>query len=304
MIICGSTFLGADYSFSPTPTGVDNINSVTLQNGQFDTLAITQNTDAEKNYTLNTTWDNYTIMISLYDENLSAGNIDYALGSISDIVIKRREKGTFHWITIYQKEIHSLQDFAISFIDKYCKANTVYEYAYVGVLNGVEGNYNIKEVTSKFDGIVVCDKNRLYWTALDIGSCDTTRTHYLTKRELPMNKYPGSYSFSKTNYDTGEASGFFVSYDENACNFYPEKSFDYRKDITTFLTDHKPKILKHEDGRIWLISVDGNPTDSVDNNYLHRIISFSWYESGDYNSEKDLYDSGLSNVSQAFWSNP
>ena len=303
MIICGTSFLGADFSYSPTPTNVDDINSVTLQNGNFDTLTVTKNTSAEKTYDINTTWDNDTIMIALYDADLSAGNVEYVLESISDIVIKRREKGTFNWTTVYQKKINTLDDFSIIFIDKYCKAHTTYEYAYVGVLNGVEGNYNIKEVESDFEGIVICDKDNLYWTMLDIGSCDTNRVHYLTKKEYPMNKYPGSYSFSKSNYDTGETSGFFVKYDENGCDFNSEESFEYRKGIVDFITNNKPKILKHEDGRIWLISVDGDANDSADGHYLHRIISFTWYESGDYNSEKDLYDSGLSDISQEFWSN-
>lgn len=62
-----------------------------------------------------------------------------------------------------------------------------------------------------------------------------------------------------------------------------------------------PKILKSFDGRMWMINVDGSPTDSMDGHWQHRIIDFQWYESGDYTNEEDLYESGLSNVSSEFW---
>lgn len=303
MIILGDSFLGADYSYSPTVTDVDRINEITVSNAEFDTIHVTNNTDLESVLEVSTVWDIYTILLATFDGDLNAGNVDFVLANTSDILIKRREKGTFDWKTVYQKPINTSEDFNILFMDKYCKNNTTYEYACVGVLNGAESNYTPVEVESQFNGMFIVDKDNIYGTILDLGSCDTTRNHYLMKQEYPAQKYPGAYSYSESNYDTGEASGYFVRFDAENCEFLIDDNTKYMKEIIDFLTNHKPKILKLEDGRMWLISVDGMPTDTEDGHRLHRIISFAWFESGDYDSEKDLYDADLINVEEQYWSN-
>ena len=302
MIILGDSFLGADYSYSPTPTYVENIREVSVSNAKFDTFLITKNLDIEKTLDVSTVWDRYTLLLATYDNNLSAGNIDYTLENTSDILIKRRVKGTYNWITVYQKKIETIDDFNIIFLDKYCKNNTIYEYACVIVLNGAESNYNIVEVDSKFKGMFIMDKDNIYGTILDVGAYDTTRNHYLTKQEYPEQRFPGSYSYSKANYDSGESSGHFVKVDLENCELLYENNVEYVEEIIDLLTNHKPKILKFEDGHIKLISVDGMPTDTEDGHYLHRIITFQWYESGDYNSEEDLYNADLIDVEEQFWS--
>lgn len=301
MIILGNSFLGADNSYTPTVTDVDRINKITVSNAEFDTIVVTNN--IELNDMTNLVWDNDTILLATFDGTLNAGNVDFVLENTSDLLIKRREKGTFDWQTIYQKPIITTEDFNILYLDKYCKNNTEYEYACVGALNGVEGNYSVIEVESKFNGMFIMDKDNIYGTVLDLGSCDTTRNHYLMKQEYPAHKYPGAYSYSEANYDSGEASGYFVRFDSENCEFLIDDNTKYMKEIIDFLTNHKPKVLKLEDGRMWLISVDGMPTDTEDGHKLHRIISFSWFESGNYNSEEDLYNADLIDVEEKYWSN-
>lgn len=169
------------------------------------------------------------------------------------------------------------------------------------LLNGVENGRDIKEIMVSFDGIFISDLTHNYGTILDIGSIDTTRNNYkLTKQEIPMYRYPFAHTFGDLNYDSGEVSGYFVPMNDN-CDFELEKSFEYQKNIMNWLTNGMPKILKSFDGRMWMINVDGSPTDSIDGHWQHRIIDFQWYESGDYTDEEDLYESGLSNASSEFW---
>lgn len=303
MIILGNSFFGADYSYSPTPTQINNITEVILSNGKFDTITISSDVNMTETFNISTTWNDKTILSADYDINLTAGNVDFVVSNTSDILIKKREKGEFNWITMYQKSINSVDDFNVDFIDKYCKNHKTYEYACVGILNGAESNYNVVEIESDFDGMFILDKTHIYGTPMDNGSCDTTRNHYLTKQEFPAQKYPGSYSYSKTNYDSAEASGYFARFDTETCQFLTDDNINYMKEIIDFLSDNKPKILKVDDGRMWLVSIDGTPTDTMDGHPQHRIISFSWYESGNYNSEKDLYDANLIDVPETYWSN-
>ena len=302
MVILGNSFLGADYSYSPTPTYVENIQEVSISNAKFDTFIVSKYLNTEKILNMSTRWNQYTLLLATFDDNIHGGNVDYTLNNTSDVLIKRRIKGTYEWVTVYQKQINTIEDFNILYIDKYCKNDTVYEYAYVCVLNGIEGNYNIVEVDSKFKGMFVVDKNNTYGTMFDIGSCDTTRNHYMSKQEYPAQRYPGGYSYSISNYDSGEASGYFVRLDQENCDLFIDDNTEYMKEIIDFLTNNKPKILKLEDGRIWLISVDGMPTDTEDGHPLHRLISFAWFESGNYNSEEDLYNANLIDVEEYFWS--
>lgn len=302
MNIIGCTFLGADYSFFPMPSNVENITKLCVCNAQFDTLYVTADTQFEETMDVNAAWNWDTIMYASYDKNLSAGNVDYTLNNISDLLIKRREKGTWQWVTIYHKKINSIEDLTLTFIDWFFRNNVTLEYACVAVLNGAESNYSVKEIDSSFQGMFLCDKTNIYGTSLDVGSCDTSRVHYTIKNEPLHQKYPSSYSTAAQSYDTGTASGYFVKINPETNDFDVNNSLDYRKSLIDFLTDNKPKLLRHEDGRIWLINVDGDVSDTMDGHYLHRMIEFSWYESGDYNSEKDLYDSDLSDVPSEFWS--
>ena len=50
-----------------------------------------------------------------------------------------------------------------------------------------------------------------------------------------------------------------------------------------------------------IIQVTPNPTDSANQVYNNRDISWSWVEIGDVNSEEDLYYLGMSDVSAEWW---
>ena len=75
----------------------------------------------------------------------------------------------------------------------------------------------------------------------------------------------------------------------------------FRSDIMDFLMNGRPKILKWDDGRIWLISVTGSPTDSRVDHELVREISFQFAEIGDCNDPRTLYLNGLSTVESKWW---
>jgi len=81
MIILGSTFLGADYSYSPTPTNVDDIRQTKIGNADFDTFVISTDSNMEESKEIDTTWNNNSILSANYEHSLSAGNIEYVLNN-------------------------------------------------------------------------------------------------------------------------------------------------------------------------------------------------------------------------------
>ena len=94
---------------------------------------------------------------------MSAGNIGFLSTQISEIRVKRRVKGTFDWLTIGSYEVTSFSDITkLVFNDYFNENNVTYEYAFVPVVQGIEGQYIINEVFSQFDGIFIADINSIY----------------------------------------------------------------------------------------------------------------------------------------------
>ena len=102
------------------------------------------------------------------------------------------------------------------------------------------------------------------------------------------------------NYDSGSVDGKFYDLDE-ACQIIEDKGYFYKTGLMDFLTNQKPKIIKHPDGRIWLAQVMPSPTDSGDETYKFRNIVFQWAEVGKHDSNEDMYWADLNDVSEIYW---
>lgn len=298
--------LGADRNTIPlTCTHVNNITYILLKNGLYDCLYITKETKSEPTSDCPRNWDHDTIFHADFNNSTNAGNVDWNLKTVSHLLIKRRNTSQFKWITIAVKEIHKLEDFSegIKGNDYTNASNTEYEYGVVPVLYGTEGLYNTVFVNSKFDNIFLVEKNQIYGTPATDGFCDTTRRAPSSIVETINNKYPTYIRNTITNYDKGSCKGKFIELDEDNCDFVIDDTVrvPYQRKIMDFITDGMPKILKHFDGRIWLIVITGDPTDTADETYNNRNISFEWTEIGNYESEKDLYYTGLSDISEEWW---
>lgn len=301
MVFLGYSFFGDMSSVLPTVTSINDINYVEVKDGLYDELYITNNTDEINTDEINEVWDFDTVLHANFDNTTDAGNIGWNLKNTTNILVKKREAGDLKWTTIYDQEVLTIEDFSFSGVDYVTKSNTDYQYAIVSALGRVEGNYNISEVTSEFDGIFLIEKDAIYGTPITSDLIDTTRNVPSTILSLPNNKYAVYCSNSIANYDTGSASGTFVYLNKETCTYDFEHVNQYTRYLMEMLSNRKAKLLKVYDGRMWLIMVSGNPTDTGESDIRNRIINFEWAEIGDYKSEKDLYWAGLSNVSSIWW---
>lgn len=308
MFICGSNFVGGELACALTPTGIENIDYVELKNGIYDDLYITKDTDFELSYDYEMRWDFNTVLWAKFNNTTNAGNIDWNLESVSHIILKSRTEGNFRWKTIVVKDIHSIKDFVINYPDYFVASGQPVEYAIVPVLYGCEGIYASTSVTSKFDKMFLIEGGVVWGTEITDGFCDTTRNIPSSNVELLRRKYPIFVRNTIANYDTGNCKGSFVPLDEESCEFAYDSEQDYwrikyQREFMDFICNSIPKILKLPDGRLWLIHVTPNPTDSANQQYNDREISWSWVEVGDVNSEEDLYYLGFSDVGLEWWDN-
>lgn len=299
MIFLGTTFCSGKYTLSPAPYSIAEITAIQLFDGTYNHLLLSTNASMTvKNF--DTEWTFDTKLNASFDKNLEAGNVGFSTKTTDTLVIKRREIGTYDWITIYAKEIKNSDDFNISIRDTYARASTEYEYSMSSFCNGTENGYVIRNVYSDFDGFYITDKDCLYGTIYDIDGCNTSRNLAAQTLELLNSKYMAVVSNSELNSDSGSISGTFLKLNE-ADTPDLSGSLEYRKDFKSRLANKRPLILKIDDGRIWMIKVSSNPTDIVGEHRNIRQINFEWVEIGDVNDMRSLYLNGFSDVDSKWW---
>lgn len=304
MLFLGTTFFSGAHTIDPPAVNISPITEISLTNGVYDHLYVGKSVDEEVDVT-NNEWTENTLLSAPFDENLDAGNSGFSLRNTDTVIIKRREKGQIDWATIYVKPIKTIDDFKLIYFDRYARSNTNYEYVLCSVCNGIENSYVLKEVYSQFDGFFVVDQNNSYGTFFNLDGGDTQRNAAGEATVLLNNRYAKVIKNNISNYDTGTASGVFLKMyrsGENSCNIDIDDSYEIRMDVMDFLMNGKPKILKWNDGRIWLIAVTGSPTDSQEQEGTNlRKISFQFAEIGNWNDPKTLYLNGLNDVPPEWW---
>ena len=303
MVFSGTTFLGARYTALPTPVFSSSETYVALQNGSFDGFEILSEVVSNPSPNLSERWTWNTVMKADFSTGKTmAGNTDWTLETVSRVVIKKRIKGDFVWQTVEVHDVNSIEDFNFHGIDRYNKAKVYYEYAIVPYLGNNAGMYNTEEVESNFDAVFIVGANEAYKTFSTTAYLDTTR-NISGNYNVPSNsRYPTFYHSGLMNFDSGSCDGKFYDLDES-CSIVDDYGYFFKEKLMNFLTDGNPKILKHPDGRIWLIQVIPSPTDSADGEYFLRNIAFSWIQIGRYDNNEDLYRAGLIDLSEEWWNN-
>lgn len=295
MFVSGLTFCGAKYTLDSTPTNVSNINLVTIKNGIYDDLYISKNTNREYAPTIPTQWDFNTMLYASFENSLNAGNVDYVISEITLIRVKRRVKNTFTWITLFEVPISGESDIHFERFDFYAQSGVEYEYALIPVINGIEGNINVNSVLSEFEGIYIIEKEQAFKTILDV-SVQSQKNRPNAVVNTIDRKYPYVISNGKNNYYSGTATGVFIELDYDTCQWKVDEGWKYREGLMEFLQNGQPKILKHEDGRMWLVMIVDNPSESASEHPDKAVTTFNWVETGDCKSSHDLYDNGLIDV--------
>lgn len=241
----------------------------------------------------NPDWGHTTLLNAKFKNNILAGNVDFTLASISGMIIKKRKMDDYKWTTIYTIPIKTEKDFDFYYNDIVVASNTMYEYAAVPIINGVEGSYQTINVDVEFEGCFIVDTTNAYQILLDLNSNNLTRSINGSVIEPFNSKYPYVYYYSQLQYDKFSVSGAFIELNQADCTWDIENSGKYRKSLRDFISNQRAKLVKFFDGRIYLACAIDSVTESGDSHpYLvHSTINF--IEIGDVNSNSDLYYHGF-----------
>lgn len=174
-----------------------------------------------------------------------------------------------------------------------------YEYAVSPVMTKIELGYVKTSVKSDFDGAIITDGDKTYHICLEpkVESVEKVRSASIV--ETMGNKYPYLFFGNEANYYSGDFSGVAIRLDTTMDYFDINGGNDFRDELSAWLTNGEAKVLKMFDGREWLIGVNGNVKISCSEHYDKGTLEFSFVEIGDYESETDMYDNGLSEYAPA-----
>lgn len=291
----GFNFNGDKNALDHAPTNINDITKVQLQNGVFDHYTLTR--DVQSPYSSEKKpWDFLTLMEADFNNNINAGNTDLILSQISSIKIKRRIKGDFNWMTLGEFPINKIEDLKFNFKDLYNANGMEYEYALVPIINQIEGNYIINSVESKFNGVFVCDYETIYKFYVGVGYGEMDSVQSVGVYETIGGKYPIVVSNGDINYKKGSIRATILNQNyEDTRVLDRQATVKARELVDKFFKNKRAKILKDDNGNIWLIYFTSNIQTSFRNDLHMGIadISAEWTEQGDPNDQEDLYVNGL-----------
>ena len=294
--LIGYNFCADGNALDPTPTDINNITYTKIQNGVFDHFNVSRDTSFDYSSIIPTDWDTNTLMNADFAGNVSAGNVAQVATGVTSVRVKRRIKGTFDWITIREIPVSKPEDMSFVITDNLNAYNVEYEYAYVPVMEDVEGSYIIESILSKFEGVFICDVDTVFKFYAGV-EYDTNDAIQQVGVFQPFNrKYPIVVSNSIMQYQTGGIGGWVLPEDYEDTHVFDRNKIVKEKEVLlNFLMNKKPKILKDMNGNNWLVYFTGNPTVTYDNNYGQGMLKVSakWTEVGDPNDKTDLYENGL-----------
>lgn len=300
MLLLGYNFFSDKNAIDPIASYIPSTNGMQLENAIYNHMTVSNNGTEAYSTTPLTEWDTTTILNCNFAENVNAGNLDYTTSDLAGVKIKRREKGTFAWLTIYDVELDSVTGLVMTKYDVMNQNGVTYEYAFVPYLeDGTECAYIIEEVYSEFNGVFVCSANSIakFFGQVSYDSAEVVNPTGIFE---PLgSKYPIVVSNAITQYYKGKLSGVAMSFNQLMNDdFNRKQNTEYLNALKQFLSDKKAKIVKDWNGNLWLVLV----TDNIGITYNDNVgmglgnVTFNFVEIGDPLDQEALIQNGLVNV--------
>jgi len=297
LIFLGYAFAGGNYSLDSTPVIQSDISSIKIENGIYDYLYATVK-DLSYSTDIPAEWNFDTRLYAKFNGNLLAGNTDFALSEVNKLRLKRRKYGDTSWTTLYEQSVVTSGDLSIIYYDRTARSKVKYEYTIVPVFGQVEGSFFTSAITPSYQGIFVTDGSTTFSTELDV-TISEKRTKQRNVVTTINRKYPYIISNGTNNYESGTISAQWLEYNPETDDWDVDNGYIFVSELKDFLNNNSPKLIKYQDGRMWLVEVSSSDiTDTEDASHLQVHTSFDFTEIGDCDSGSDLYTNGVIDVSQ------
>lgn len=225
-------------------------------------------------------WQTNTVFLATLNSTLEAGNLSMGGSDVDTLRFKKRKKGELQWLLIDEVPYNKDQ---ISYVvrDRLARSNIEYEYAIVPVTGNVEGEIIQNSIVALHEGLWVVDANNSVniFCEVEYGTVNhNTNTNVF---ELLDNRYPIVVT-GKLDYTSGSNSGRLLakeSWDKYSMDYDAE--LNLRESVLKFMKNGKPKILKNDKGRYYLIIANNVKEEPYDLDNASVTLSFNWTEIGD-----------------------
>lgn len=286
MFFMGYAFASGTYTLDSTAMPNDTAQYIRTGVGDYDHMYIGNNPE---NYSgIPSEWGQNTVMNATFNNTLASGNTEYFVENTDALLVKRRVRGDVNWITLHKHNIASEEDFSFVYVDKTARSDIEYEYAIVPVFGGSEGSPVIQNVIAEFEGVHIIGVRDSFHSIMEVDVASQRRRPTNTIQTMNR-KYPFVVQSGIQNYSEGTVEAMFVQYNSVTKQFDFNGARVYRNRLYDFLLDGEAKILKTDDGRMWLIQVTGDGISETKDGVKEKIISeFSWTEIADCDNEEDL----------------
>lgn len=293
--LVGYNFLCDGNAIDAYPTNVTSLNSILIENAEYDELYVTRDAISPYSTDVPTDWDIYTVLLANFENTLSGGNLDAVLSQLDAIRIKRRRVGEYDWVTLAEIPIVDTDDLNFSGEDLLASNGIEYEYAWVPVLSNTEGNYIIEGITSNFRGVYVCDAEAIYKFSTGVKYGASQQTQQVGVFNPLGKKYPIYVTNGMSNYQTGSITGDILGNYEETGVFNRTEMVLQKDALLKFLTNKKAKLIKDDNGNQWLCMITGNPSVQYNSSWGNGMmtVSFEYGEVGDAENQEDLANVGL-----------
>lgn len=227
-------------------------------------------------------WGDSSVFLATFNKTLECGNLSMGDTDVDTLRFKKRRKGELQWLLIdelpYDRNI-----VAYEVLDRLARSNIDYEYAIVPVVGNIEGEPITNSIIANFEGLWISDAYESYNIFCEVEYGTIKHNVNISTIELLDSKYPIVIR-GENDYSSGNISGRLLSkesWDEHKMNYSAE--LDLRERMIRFLNNGKPKIIKNDKGRYYLVNTSNVEEKPYKYDNASITISFDWVEIG--NSE-------------------
>lgn len=237
-------------------------------------------------------WQSNTAFLATFNGTLEAGNLSMGDTDVDTLRFKKRKKGEMEWLLIDEISYEKTQQIYVV-RDRLARANIEYEYCIVPVVGTVEGTPITNSIVAMHEGLWVVDANTSVniFCEVDYGSINHNTN--IATFELLDNKYPLVIA-GELDYLSGTTSGRLLtreSWNQHKMDY--EAEMNLRESVFEFMKNGKPKIMKNNTGRYYLIAVNGVTENPYKLDDASVTISYNWVEIGNAEDLQTLVDCDL-----------
>jgi hypothetical protein len=295
MILIGvSIFSFDDLGMFQTNNGIGVPTSIDFTNSIIDEVHIKEDTNTtftpEKEV-----WLPSTIALAKFQGDLHYGNFTLYGLEITTLKFRKRKTNELKWITFgslpFSKDINTYE-----IIDRLIESGEEYEYAVLPTTSTIEGDMKKAIITTEFEGMFISDKDSYYKLIYNYNLGDINFNSQNSLIETLGNTYP-TIMYSSSNFQSGSLQCMLVSDSTittgGSIDIKVEKAL--RRQIMTFLTNKKPKVLRDSSGNFMIINILNTPRLIPHNELNQQLydLFFEFVEVANPHDENSLLLTGL-----------